>query len=764
MSVFRLALLASALPLAPALAQSLPAPPLVAPAGTEAEAATRLKQPVAPPDTAVDSGNAPLAADEVGFTAANLEYDSDANVVTASGDVRMVRNGDRLRADKVVWNRATGVVHATGNVVTTNPGGDTAYGDTVELTDSLKDGVVDNLLLVLADGGRLAAAHGRRVAGVATLDHAAYTPCPVTCDDGVTPKEPIWKITAVQVVDDPQRHRIYYHDARLHLLGVPILWLPSFSHPDGSGSGSSGLLLPNLNYNHVNGFEVALPYYWQMAPNRDLTITPHVYTNVLPMAQAQYRQLGSAGAFQVTGYLTDSRRTSPSVLDPNPDSDDAVRAYLDADGQFQLGPRWTITGSARIVTDKTFLRRYDISSDDRLRNVLKAERIDDDSYLSIAGWVFQSLRVGEKQARSPIALPALDYRRRIADPLLGGVFQLEANSLAITRTGGQDTQRAFAGARWDLTRLTPFGQQVTFTAYSRADVYHTADTERTATAIYRGDAGWTGRAIGALAADLRWPFVGAFLGGTQRITPRVQIVGSPRTRNLAIPNEDARAIDLEDSNLFALNRFPGYDRWEDGARVTYGLEYALDLPRFSLSSLIGQSYRFSKQSDIFPDGTGLTNQTSDFVGRATIKYGRLVSLVERFRVDRGSLRVRRNEVDATIGSDQTYVTAGYLKLNRDISPSIEDLRDREELRVGGRVQFLRHWSLFGSSTIDLTSRGEDPTSTADGFDPVRHRIGIDYSDACFDFGVTWRRDYLALGDAREGNTFQLTLAFKNLGR
>src|SRR3546814_16823970 len=60
------------------------------------------------------------------------------------------------------------------------------------------------------------------------------------------------------------------------------------------------------------------------------------------------------------------------------------------------------------------------------------------------------------------------------------------------------------------------------------------------------------------------------------ISPRIQFVASPSTRNPAIPNEDARAVDLEDSNLFALNRFPGYDRWEDGTRVTYGAEWQFD--------------------------------------------------------------------------------------------------------------------------------------------------------------------------------------------
>ena len=105
---------------------------------------------------------------------------------------------------------------------------------------------------------------------------------------------------------------------------------------------------------------------------------------------------------------------------------------------------------------------------------------------------------------------------------------------------------------------------------ARGDVYHSNDAGAADIAFYRGEDGWQARAIGALAADLRWPLIGPLFGGTQRLTPRVQLVLTPPTRNLVIPNEDARAVDLEDSNLFALNRFPGYDRWEDGSRITYG--------------------------------------------------------------------------------------------------------------------------------------------------------------------------------------------------
>jgi LPS-assembly protein len=244
----------------------------------------------------------------------------------------------------------------------------------------------------------------------------------------------------------------------------------------------------------------------------------------------------------------------------------------------------------------------------------------------------------------------------------------------------------------------------------------------------------------------------------------VQIVASPPTTNIEIPNEDARSVDLEDSNLFALNRFPGYDRWEDGTRVTYGVDWGFDLPGVTARTTIGQSYRLSQKETIFPPGTGLSDRFSDYVGRTTVKVGHKLSFVHRFRLDKDDLELRRNELDAVVGGHQTYATIGYLRLNRDIDPSIEDLRDREEIRLGGRIKFAHYWSVFGSTIVDLTDREEDPASGADGYEPVRHRFGVSYDDDCIEIGVTWRRDYDTTGDIRRGNTFMFRVALKNLGR
>ena len=156
------------------------------------------------PDPSVTAGAPAEPVEEVEFSADQVAYDSNADVVTASGAVRMKRDGNYLAADEVVWERKTGEVRALGNVVLLTPQGDKLVGDNVLLTDTLRDGTVDNLTVVLESGGRIAATRGRRSGDVTTLENAIYSPCPVTTATGC-PKRPSWAITAAQVIDDPAK-------------------------------------------------------------------------------------------------------------------------------------------------------------------------------------------------------------------------------------------------------------------------------------------------------------------------------------------------------------------------------------------------------------------------------------------------------------------------------------------------------------------------------------------------------------------------------
>jgi LPS-assembly protein len=702
---------------------------------------------------------AAMAGEVIDFEAEQLTYDNETDVVTARGNV-LLSSGDRsVRANEVTWDREAGSILAIGNVRLVDEGGNQLFTDRVELSDQFEAGAMSDLLIALRAGGRLAARSAARGEdGTTILSDAAYTACAVTDSQGCA-KNPSWRITARKVTFDQKASRVKFEGAMVELFGARILPLPGLALRT-DGKAESGFLVPDFRITAVNGLEVSSEYYWRLGDNRDLTLGAYVFSSVAPMGSAKWRHLTDKGAYQITGFATASDRTSDLTGGVGFEND--PRGYLDANGRFQFSPEWSLTGSIRVASDRTFLRRYDLSREDRLRSVVNLERIDQRSYLSIAGWATQTLRIVADQGQIPVALPAIDYRHLLNDPVLGGRIQLQANTLALLRTDGQDTQRAFASAKWDLRRMTGLGQVVTLTGLVRGDIYHTSDTLSTITEVYRGREGWTTRAIATAALDIEWPFVGEALGGTQVLKPRVQLVASPQVRNLAIPNEDSRAIDLEDSNLFALNRFAGYDRVEDGARITWGLDWELTRPGLRIKSTIGQSYRLEDQNKIFPDGTGLSERVSDFVGRTEVRFGNIVSLTHRYRVDKDSFIIRRNELDAAIGNARTYVEIGYLRLNRNIT-TVEDLADREELRAAGRVAIGRNWSIFGSGIFSLSSADDNPFFTLEGFEPIRTRIGVAYSDDCMEFGATFRRDFVTAGDALRGNTFQLFFALRNLG-
>ena len=225
--------------------------------------ANALAQPVA--TQPAEPGASPAdSVPVVNFSADQVSYDSDNELVTATGAVRMSRDGNYLAADQVTWNRKTGEVRAAGNVVVVNPQGDKLVGNSVVLTDTLRDGTIENLLVVLESGGRIAAARGTRTGDITTLDNAIYSACPVTKPSGC-PRNPSWSITAARVVYDPNRNRVRFQGGRLQLFGVTLPLLPVFSIGTASGSGGvSGWLVPEISFSSRNGLEVGMPYYQQV--------------------------------------------------------------------------------------------------------------------------------------------------------------------------------------------------------------------------------------------------------------------------------------------------------------------------------------------------------------------------------------------------------------------------------------------------------------------------------------------------------------------
>ena len=166
---------------------------------------------------------------QVAFEANQVDYNSDSDVVTASGDVILRSEDQSVRADSVSWNRMSGQIVAEGDVRLVDENGNQLFTDHLELTDELKAGAMTNLLLVMREGGRLSAVSGTRDEnGNVDLTRAAYSGCQVETPAGC-PKTPSWRITAERVIYDDTTKKIRFRGAYFELFGMRVLPLPALS-------------------------------------------------------------------------------------------------------------------------------------------------------------------------------------------------------------------------------------------------------------------------------------------------------------------------------------------------------------------------------------------------------------------------------------------------------------------------------------------------------------------------------------------------------
>ena len=192
---------------------------------------------------------------QIAFEADAVAYSDDNQIVTASGNVVLRSEGQSVRADAVTWNRDSGQIAATGNVRLVDADGNQLFTEQVELTEELKAGAMQNLLMALREGGRLAAQSGSRSdTGGITLTNASYTGCEIEDADGC-PRKPSWRVTAEQVDFDPVGKTIRFRGARLEMFGLPLMPLPGLVITS-DGHAISGILVPDVRFTPSNGIEL----------------------------------------------------------------------------------------------------------------------------------------------------------------------------------------------------------------------------------------------------------------------------------------------------------------------------------------------------------------------------------------------------------------------------------------------------------------------------------------------------------------------------
>ncbi|HPD82659.1 MAG TPA: LPS assembly protein LptD [Alphaproteobacteria bacterium] len=704
----------------------------------------------------VDSIIPASSSDPVDLQADRVEYDQGLGVVSAIGNVELVQLGRILRAEQVTYSIKEDKVQATGNVVLNEVTGETYFSESVELKDRMKDGFVTQLQGILTDGSRFSAEEAEKIGDRKVVMHkASYTACePCKADPS---KAPIWQIKAREVVHHKDEQRVSYDDATFEVAGVPVVYTPYFSHSDGTIKRKSGFLTPRVGFDSQLGAIYDQSYYWDIAPDKDATIGTMLMTEAAPLVKGEYRQRFENAEIKLQGGITNSDRVD---RDNGNDVKQGRqnRGHIIADALWNINDKWRAGAGVETVSDSQYLRQYNISNEDVLENKVYLERFNKRDYATAKIVRFKDIRVSDRKVDQPNLLPEI-YSRFLGNPnaLLGGRWDVEVSALGLHREGDdQDMGRSSLKAGWKKRYITNFGLVNTFETMLRGDAYHVLDRAVAQSDPTRNDEGSALRGFANANLQVGYPLEKRMDNAQMVLEPLAAITaGTNLNDNNNIPNEDSQDVFLDATNIFNSNRFPGYDRIEDKSHATYGLRTGLYADNGYQGELFfGQSYRLDDDNTTnpFPNGSGLSEQESDFVGNVSARMGDTLQLNYALQLDNDTLYSRRHEVDASGQIGRFQLGARYFYANSLQGTDFDE--SREQIQNFVHFRFTDDWSILTSTQYDL----------ADETEGLRRILyGLDYEGQCVTFMVTGERKLTRDSSGDSGTQIMMRIGLKNLG-
>ena len=680
-----------------------------------------------------------------------IDYDPNGDFVTAEGNVEINYQGQVLKADRVTYDQKKDIATADGHVALTTKDGDVIFSDHMVLTDKMRNGVIGRLGMIQVDNARVAANSGIRAKDRYTvMNKVVYSPCDLCPKDPM--RAPLWQMRARRAIHDSETHDITYHNGFFEFAGVPSIYIPYISMPDPTVKRRTGFLMPSAGSKTDLGTMVTIPFYWAITPSMDLTVSPTITSQQGPVLRTEFRQRTASGTYMFDGSITEpTSRTDANTRGEGRD----IRGHIFGTGFFNINDLWDWGFDVQRVTDDTYLRRYGISSLDRLQNHLYLQRTDNRDYFITNAYAFQDLRFGDLPGQSPLIAPEILTYNVLETPGIGGRLAFTGNFLSLTRLEGEDMRRVSAKVDWRRLFTTDNGQRITTFATLRTDLYYTHDVpppgSPPGTVAIGSDAGGTTfRALPEVGVEWRWPFARMAGKLTQVVEPIAQVIYAPRGGNpSSIPNDDSGSFEFDDSNLFSDNRFPGYDVWEDGMRVNYGIRAAIYWPKGTyLEALIGQSRRFADTSP-FPQNSGLDTKSSDILGRVTLSPNKYFSISERFRFDKDTFKLLKNDTEVSAYAWRFNATVVYSRLASGEAAITSTTTEAASLNVGFRIN--KYWKIAALSQRDLTNNRN-----------IYQGLDVTYTDECAQIGIQLRRDYTSDRDIRPSTTVLVVFQLANL--
>lgn len=647
---------------------------------------------------------------EIFFYSDEMETDEKEAVILASGNVVVVRGKLELVCDELRYNQKSDVIEASGNVKLTEEDGSVLYTDKITLSQKMTRAEVDKVKVIMRDESRIwADSFVKKTNENKQMKNASYTVCDM-CEG----KSPLWRIDARKVTYDAKGQNINYNDAVLRIKDVPVFYLPFLSHPAPEVKRRSGLLMASMGSSSYLGQYIQPVYFWDVSDHTDIVLSPYLTTDKDVVLGGQYRQYFYNGHIKAEGtYMEDDGVYKDEEYSKFKRPEKRGNLFLDA--RYEINDFWVANLDLNYVSDEFYLKDMNLPGDDDpwLTSKLSFERFEGRDYASIEGYYYKLTSYVLKERNGaeyrnrmksmPTVAPFIEYENISDANKWGAYWKTNISTASVYRDTDEEEQRISMINSWELPYTSNYGEQYKFVASLKSDLYYIDDYRYNQNDEYDGT---VGRIFPQVGVEWRLPFVRATETTRQILEPVIVASFSPDQDKdvIKIPNADSTDAEFDDANILSLDRYAGYDRNDDGSRISYGLNwssYGNIMGR--TSAFIAQSYQLSNSSS-FMDAIGEEERLSDYVGRVYASPHQNLDLNYRFRLDKDSYELNYSELGARVGGDifNVYTSYIYLQPNQN---SYYLSKERKELYLSVNTKLTQNLSLGIYDRIDLTDNG-----------------------------------------------------------
>ena len=582
-----------------------------------------------------------------------------------------LRRGDMvIRADRLEYFQPEDTATARGNV-RINRAGDVYEGPELVLKVESFEGFFRNpRYQLLKNQG-----HGEaeRVdfidANQALIRNATYT----TCRRQPGPSwMPDWIIRAASIRIDNEEDIGQAESAVLSFKGVPLLPVPAFSFPL-SNKRKSGALPPSLGIDNVNGVELSAPYYWNIAPNRDATLTPSVMSKRGVDLGTEFRYLENDYRGQFSGnFMPGDKLRSANRWGYSLAHNGRVATGLNAVGD--LG----VSLSLNRVSDDNYWRDFTRVSPGLTQRLLPNDlnlawaRGDFSTNLRVLKW--QTLQDVDSPIVPPYdRLPQLAMRYARSN-VRGFDFSVDADATQFkadrTLTGQPNGQRVFSSIQVSHPWISPSGfitpkLRLHATNYQFDGALSNGLTSASRVVptfsldsglVFERDARYFGRAF------------------RQTLEPRAFYVLTPYRDQSSLPNYDSGINDFNFASIYTDNAFVGNDRISDSNLLTFGVSTRLLNPDTGAEAArfgIAQRVRLSDQRVALPGGSTVAKGFSDVLFGATLNVDPKWSFDTTVQFDPDTRRSERSTIAGRYSPGNYRVVSAAYRLQRGSSEQVD---------------------------------------------------------------------------------------------